>query len=127
MATKDEQFALEEETRLIIEHQTFFYLTRQWGANFRLRDLPSVSYDKTGTKNPNFGKVYSDIEKRKLSLAQAKQVPIVQLNEHDEVIAEYPSVRFAARELSLNASHISACCRNKNYRKTVGGFSWRYK
>jgi hypothetical protein len=52
-------------------------------------------------------------------------------NPHKTVICvetgvEYPSALEAARQLKLNASHISAICRGDEGRYTCGGYHWVY-
>lgn len=73
------------------------------------------------------GKVFSEETKRKISekLTNGKQSkPVLQIDKYtNEIIAEFPSVAEAERQLG-NCYHISACCNGKY--KTCGGFKWRY-
>lgn len=50
---------------------------------------------------------------------------VIQLSLQGEYIAEFPSVREAARVLNLDSSTISKVCRGQN--KTHGGFIFKYK
>ena len=54
--------------------------------------------------------------------------PILQINkEANEVIREWPSIIQVERELGINQSSISRCCKGKKYYKSAGGFKWKYK
>ena len=44
-----------------------------------------------------------------------------------QFIKEYPSAKIAAEELGINRSNITACCRNKPKKLSVGGYKWKYK
>ena len=39
----------------------------------------------------------------------------------------YESAAEAGKELGLHGTSITACCRNKPYHKTCGGYHWEYK
>lgn len=52
--------------------------------------------------------------------------PLLQIDKNtNEIIAEFPSVMEAERQLGLRSRHISACCRGE--RKSAYGYIWRYK
>lgn len=50
--------------------------------------------------------------------------PVSQFDKNNNFIATYPSAREAGRQLNLDSSSISKCCKNKL--KTVGGFIFKY-
>lgn len=50
--------------------------------------------------------------------------PVSQFDKDNNFIATYPSAREAGRQLNLDSSSISKCCKNKL--KTVGGFIFKY-
>lgn len=51
--------------------------------------------------------------------------PVLQIDKNtNEVIAEFPSVAEAIRQLGYSTGNISACCLGKL--KTYKGFKWRY-
>ena len=59
-------------------------------------------------------------------VVEKRSKPVLQIDkETNEVIAEYPSAREAARKLNIDQGSISACCRGKQ--KTAYGFKWQYK
>lgn len=79
---------------------------------------------KTGEKNPNFGKHFSEEHRKKIS--QSKGVNgILQLSKDGELIAEYPSAHEAERQTGCNNCNICKCCRGE--RKSTGGFIWKYR
>ena len=44
-----------------------------------------------------------------------------------ETGATFDSATGAAKELGLHATSITACCKNKPYHHTCGGYHWKYK
>lgn len=50
--------------------------------------------------------------------------PVIQYDLKMNNINEFPSIKDTAKQLSLNAECIRACCRYKQ--KTAGGFIFRY-
>lgn len=51
--------------------------------------------------------------------------PVEQLDMNGNVINEFPSYREAERQTGISA--IDKVCAGSKYRKTAGGFKWRYK
>ena len=52
--------------------------------------------------------------------------PVLQIDKNTNfLVAEFPSINEVQRQLGINQSHISQCCRGK--RNTVGGFKWAFK
>ena len=52
--------------------------------------------------------------------------PVLQLDlVTEQVIGEFPSISEASRQLKVNLTNISRCCRGKY--KSTGGFKWKYK
>lgn len=88
-----------------------------------------------------YGKHFSEEHKRKLSdakkgikysekhrekIADGHKKPILQIDKTTgEVIREWKSATDVNKELGLNKSHITACCKGKL--KSVGGYIWKYK
>ncbi|WP_179089061.1 NUMOD1 domain-containing DNA-binding protein [Paenibacillus odorifer] len=62
-----------------------------------------------------------------LSAAVSKRKPVIQFSKEGKQIKEYQSASEAARQLNLQQGSISAACRDKNFKKTSGGFKWMYK
>jgi len=50
---------------------------------------------------------------------------IIQLSLNNEYISEFESATEAGRQLGINNSHITGCC--KGSKKTAGGYKWTYK
>ena len=54
--------------------------------------------------------------------------PVLQIDKNtNEVIAEFPSIHQAERQLGFNNSSISKCCKNKPNYNTAYGYKWMYK
>lgn len=51
---------------------------------------------------------------------------VIQLSKRNEILHFYPSAEQAARETGIPATNISVCCNGKKYRKTAGGYIWKY-
>ena len=51
-------------------------------------------------------------------------ISIIQLTKDGELVKEWPSACEAERQLGIAQSHICSCL--KGYRKSAGGFVWRY-
>lgn len=75
-----------------------------------------LSKSLSGKNNPMYGRCGKNHPR-------AKTVEQYDLN--GNLICIWGSAREASRELGINATHISACCRGQL--KTSGGFKWRYK
>ena len=71
----------------------------------------------------NGGKIGGGSEAAKEAVKEKCSIPILQFTKSGEFIKEWPSVNEAGRQLGI--SHICACL--KGYRKSAGGFVWRYK
>ena len=52
--------------------------------------------------------------------------PILQFDKNNNFIKEYESITQANKETNIKCSNISLCCKGIKYRKTAGGFKWRY-
>lgn len=52
---------------------------------------------------------------------------VVQYDINGGFIQEYPSALQASNETSIGAGSIAEVCRKNTYRKTAGGYIWRYK
>ena len=59
--------------------------------------------------------------------AEASRIPVSQYDKQGNFIASYESARKASAITGCNSSHISECCKKSKYRKTAGGYIWRYE
>lgn len=73
-------------------------------------------------KHYNFGRPVS--EKCIQNIKESLSIKVVQLSLLNEIIKVYNSISDAERELCIDSSSISKCCKNKA--KTAGGFRWMY-
>ena len=71
------------------------------------------------TNGRNVGKKNGAINGKKRSL------PILQFTKDGELVKEWPSLSEAYRQLGISPGNICYCL--KGYRKSAGGFVWRYK
>ena len=69
------------------------------------------------------GKKTGAINGKKGAIKQS--IPILQFTKDGKLIKEWPSLVEAQRQLGITHSNICSCC--KGYRKSAGGFVWRYK
>lgn len=74
----------------------------------------SISY------NQNYG---TSSERKKERLGKKVQ----QYTKEMVFVAEYPSIKEAARQTGLDEWNIGSCCKGKYGCKTVGGYIWKYK
>lgn len=74
--------------------------------------------------NDNYGSRNQRISETQMN-DKNKSKSILQFDKQGNFIAEYPSIKEAQRQLSLDNRNISKCCKGKH--KTCGGFVWRYK
>lgn len=73
---------------------------------------------KIGTKKPSMlGKKYSNNPNSK---------KIIQYDKNDIYIKMWSSIQEASDELNISNVSISYCCNNKKYRKTAGGYKWKF-
>lgn len=70
--------------------------------------------------NQNYG---TSSEKKKERLGKKVQ----QYTKEMVFVAEYPSIKEAARQTGLDEWNIGSCCKGKYGCKTVGGYIWKYK
>lgn len=56
-----------------------------------------------------------------------RRLPVEQYSISGELVAEYPSAKFAAEATGLNIHFIRACCNQKPSHLTAGGYVWRHK
>lgn len=59
-----------------------------------------------------------------LRRAQAISRPVLQFDPQGNFIKRWESITQAERELGIDNSHITRCCKKRL--KTTGGFAWRY-
>jgi hypothetical protein len=53
--------------------------------------------------------------------------PILQYDTQGNFIKEWNTIKEASRKLNIEETNISRCCKKEKYRKTAGGYIWRYK
>ena len=76
------------------------------------------------------GKIWGKIGGKKTGAINGKKsaiklsIPILQFTKDGELMKEWPSACEAERQLGILQSNICQCC--KGYRKSVGGYIWRY-
>jgi hypothetical protein len=84
-----------------------------------------MSEAKKGFRNPMFCKTIP--KKRKMDVAMFFSKPVEQIDPKTKLVINiFSSMTEAARCLGINVSSISKVCTMGKYRKTAGGFSWRY-
>lgn len=74
----------------------------------------------SGEKHPFYGKHLTDKARKKIGEKSAIKVVCV------ETGIVYSSATEAALQTGINPSHISACCRKVEHRKTSGGYHWSH-
>lgn len=74
----------------------------------------------TNEYNHNYGTI-------KERIAEKNSKPVLQFDKEGNFIRKWPSIMEVEEELGINHSNISQCCRGVHYRKTAGGFVWRFK
>ena len=78
--------------------------------------------------NMNYGTIN---RRRGESLGYGKDnpysIPIIQYDKNGEFIKEWDSTMDVERELHIQHSNITKCCKKQLHFKTAGGFIWRYK
>lgn len=62
--------------------------------------------------------------KQKKTMSTIK--PVKQYTKDGQFIAEYLSIREAARQTGIDFTYISACCRKYRNQITAGGYIWKY-
>lgn len=62
-----------------------------------------------------------------LGNTNGKNVAVVQYTKEGKYVCEYKSVNEASKFSDIDTSTIAEVCARKGYRKTAGGFIWRYK
>ena len=105
-------------------------------------NLPQVNHkdeDKTNNMVDNlewcdakYNMNYGTINRRRgESLGYGKDnpysIPIIQYDKNGEFIKEWDSTMDVERELHIQHSNITKCCKKQLHFKTAGGFIWRYK
>ena len=81
----------------------------------------------TGSENPFYGRKHTE-ETRQIMSQKKKErggIPIVQMSKEGEIIKIWEHASVAGKTLSISPSSITECCRGK--RKSIGGYTWKYK
>jgi len=97
-------------------------------------DTSRLMSERTGNKNPNYGKKASQKTREALLYySQYRQFGannpcariILQFDKDGNFIKEFSSIIEAVNELKLKSNHVTECCQGKY--KTAHGFIWKYK
>jgi group I intron endonuclease len=76
---------------------------------------------KENLSNALLGRTLTDEHRHNISISQYK--PILQIDKNTDIIKQWQSATVAGRELNINNTSISACCRGE--RKSAGGYKWK--
>lgn len=105
-------------------HQSEIQIGKKLSDETRLK----LSIANKGRISPNKGKTLSDEYKEKIRISCNKIAKKVQQFTTDgEFVAEYDSIRDAARKTNINRTGIKRCCEGDKWYKKSGGFVWKYK
>ena len=95
-------------------------------------NLPQINHKDENKANNNvknlewctalYNSIYNNKHKK---IAEKHEKPVYQFSKDNKFIKEYKSIRYASQVLKLQETHIKDVC--KGYRKTCGGYVWRYK
>lgn len=108
------------------------------GVPFSEKHRKNISKVQTGKKRSNQhkeniskslkGKKRSKETRRKMSKAitEAKGKKVGQYAKDGSLIKVWETALSAAKELGICQPNITACCEGKKYRKTAGGYIWKY-
>ena len=106
---------------------------------YNLPEVNHIDEDKTNNSVDNlewcdhkYNMNYGTINRRRgESLGYGKDnpysIPIIQYDKNGEFIKEWDSTMDVERELHIQHSNITKCCKKQLHFKTAGGFIWRYK
>jgi group I intron endonuclease len=89
-----------------------------FGKKHSQETVQKMSKAKKGKNHPLFGKKHSQETIRKMSKS------IAQLSKNNEFIKEWNSASDASKQLKIDRSSITKCCKGKL--NSTGGFKWRY-
>lgn len=81
----------------------------------------------TGAENPFYGRKHTE-ETRQIMSQKKKErggIPIIQMSKEGEIIKIWEHASIAGKTLNISPSSITECCRGK--RKSIGGYTWKYK
>lgn len=80
-----------------------------------------------GIDNPFYGKKHTNKTKKLCQLNHPFRKDVCQYSLDGKLIAEYLTIREAARITKLHKGHISKCCNSKEHHNTVGGYVFKFK
>lgn len=77
------------------------------------------------------GRKFSEETRKRMSEIQingSHSKPILQIDkETNDIIKEWPSISEVERQIGIDGSLITRCCKNKPHHKSAGGYKWQYK
>jgi predicted DNA-binding ArsR family transcriptional regulator len=101
-------------------------------SNNKLSNLMCVSIEDHIKIHMNQGELGAvQLITKRLNLSYEKYMEAIckRVNQYDlngNYIKTWPSCTIASKELNIAGTRITAVCRGKKYRKTAGGFIWKY-
>jgi len=81
--------------------------------------------EKLRISNKRYEDSKTDEQKLNDILIQKASKPVLQYDKDMNLILEYPSINYAAKQNNIESSNISKCCKHKVV--MVGGFVWRFE
>lgn len=106
------------------------FCTHKYNMNYGTileRKHKSMKGKFNGENHPMYGKQHTEETKQKISQARKgkRNKPILQYSLIGEFIREWESITQVNKELNIDNSSITKCCKEKL--KSCGGYIWRYK
>jgi len=135
LSTETEKYWIEEYRKTCNLKNTRDYIENDYLFSIESREKMSKSAkgntSKRGSKLSEEGKKRIGDSKRGLkhsdeSKALTSRI-VLQYDKNGKLIKEWPSTKEAAKVLNLHQSLISLTALGRKYRKTTGGFVWKYK
>lgn len=104
-----------------------YYIDHYRKLGYDLTNLTKGGECLVGIDNPFYGKKHTNKTKKLCQLNHPFRKDVCQYSLDGKLIAEYLTIREAARITKLHRGHISKCCNNKAHHNTVGGYVFKFK
>lgn len=119
-AMSDEEYVKETHGKFFVE-----WNKKQWQDKDYKRKMSKQSSEvqKERLKDPNY---LAEKSKQLKQYTDSIKKPVEQYDKQGNLIAIYNGVREAERATGVESSQISAVALGKPYRKSAGGFVWKY-